>query len=176
MNNTLVLNLFGGPGTGKSTTATGVFHELKHLDIECELAYEKAKEYVYEERHKIFTDQIYMFAKQFHQIFRLMGKVDVIVTDSPILLTPIYDFEKRESLEKLVIDEHKKMWSYNVFLKRVKKYNPNGRNQTEPEAQKIDLEILDLLDKHQIPYETVTADRLAKDHIVKKIQMLINPK
>jgi len=34
---TLVVNLYGGPGTGKSTTAAATFAELKMAGINCEL-------------------------------------------------------------------------------------------------------------------------------------------
>ena len=42
--NTLVVNLFGGPGTGKSTTMAHVFAELKWRGYDCEMSNEYAKE------------------------------------------------------------------------------------------------------------------------------------
>ena len=173
---TLVVCLYGGPGSGKSTTAAGVFHDLKIKGIDCELVTEFAKKLVWAKRHHTFNDQIYLFAKQYHSIFNVLGQVQVIVTDCPILLSPIYDIEKRPTLEQLIVEEHNKMWSYNVFLKRTKKYNPNGRNQTEEESIKIDGEILDLLDKHKQAYETFEGNSDGKDGIVKKITWLLKYK
>jgi hypothetical protein len=40
---TVVVNLFGGPGTGKSTTASGVFYHLKRDNRNVELVQEYAK-------------------------------------------------------------------------------------------------------------------------------------
>ncbi len=45
---TLVVNLLGGPGSGKSTTAADVFARLKWQDINCELVTEFAKDLVWE--------------------------------------------------------------------------------------------------------------------------------
>jgi len=170
---TLVVNLFAGPGAGKSTTAAGVFFDLKTRGINCEIAAEFAKDLTWEERHRTFTDQIYIFGKQYHRIHRLMGKVDVIITDSPLLLTPVYDGEKRPTLEKLVVEEHNKMWTYNVYLKRKKPFNPKGRIHGEEHAKDIDYAVADMLLKHDILFETFDGTTEGKDAIVKKILMLL---
>jgi hypothetical protein len=171
---TLVVNLFAGPGAGKSTTAAGVFFELKTRGVNCELAAEYAKDLCWEERHRTFQDQIYLFGKQYHRIFRLIGQVECIITDSPILLTPVYDGEKRPTLEKLAVEEHNKMWTYNAFLKRRKAFNPKGRNHDFEESQELDLLIADMLWKHQVPFETFEGTPEGKDAIVKKVLMLLN--
>ena len=41
---TLIINLIGGPGSGKSTTAAGLFYKLKQMGIDCEMALEFAKD------------------------------------------------------------------------------------------------------------------------------------
>ena len=170
---TLVVNLFAGPGCGKSSIAAGVFHDLKWKGVECEMALEFAKDLVWEERHQTFDDQIYLFGKQHHRIFRLLGQVKVVITDCPILLSPIYDKEKRPTFEELVLEEHSKMWTYNVFLKRLKPYSPKGRIHDEREAKDLDRSIIDLLTKYQIPFETMDGSPFGKDAIVKKIMMLL---
>ena len=43
MKKTLVINLFGGPGVGKSTLCASVFAKLKIMGIDCEMATEYAK-------------------------------------------------------------------------------------------------------------------------------------
>jgi deoxyadenosine/deoxycytidine kinase len=168
---TLVVNIFGGPGSGKSTTATGVFYELKSRHIECEFANEVAKEFVWEHREFTFNDQIYLFAKQYHRIFCLLGQVDIIVTDCPILLTPVYDTERRESLTSLVLNEHNKMWSYNILLNRVKQYNPHGRLKGHDEKKVINLdsEIKSVLDMHSIPYDIYDGNNKGKKLITETV-------
>lgn len=175
-NTTLVVCLYGGPGCGKSTMAADVFAGLKWNDINAELVTEFCKDLTWEERHKTFQDQIYIFGKQYHRIHRLLEKVDVIVTDSPILLTPIYDIEHRISLELLVVEEHKKMWTYDIFINRIKLYNPNGRIQTKDQSKKIDLKILDILDKYDICYEVFSGAPCSKTLIIEKIIKLLDYK
>lgn len=141
----LIVNLFGGPGSGKSTIASDVFSKLKWMGISCELVGEYAKDKVWENAHEILNDQIYVFGKQFHRIFRLNEKVDIIITDSPILLSIIYDKQKRKTFQQLVIEEYNKFNNINFFIKRVKPYSSIGRLQTEEEAKNKDNEIKNLL-------------------------------
>ena len=61
--NTIVVNLFGGPGSGKSTFMANLFYHLKCRGVEVEMAPEFAKDLVWEERVQYFDEQIYIFAK-----------------------------------------------------------------------------------------------------------------
>ena len=171
--NTLVANLLSGPSGRKSTIAAGIFFDLKSKGINCEIATEHAKDLIYNKDMDTINDQIYLFGNQFHRINRLLGEVDVIVCDSPILLTSIYDKHKRPTLEKLSVEEHKKMWTYNVFLKRSGEHDPNGRIHNKEQSVEIDRRILDLLDKYKECYETFEGTPEGKDKIVSKIISLL---
>ena len=141
----IVINLIGGPGTGKSTIAAGLFHELKKQGVNCELALEFAKDKVYEESFKTMDDQIYVFAKQYHKQWRLKGKVDVIITDSPLLISLHYMKEKSKYFNDLVIEQYNKFDNMLYFLHREGNYQTEGRMQTEDEAKLIDLSIKHIL-------------------------------
>lgn len=159
---TLIVNLIGGPGTGKSTTAAGTFCELKQQGINCELVTEYAKDRVWDNHLDCLDDQIYVFGKQFHRIKRLIGKVDVVVTDAPLLMSVFYGATNTPaSFIQLVLDVHNGLENLNVFLKRKKGYNPSGRLQTEEQAKEIDVELKKLLDKYSVKHHDVDADRLA---------------
>ena len=56
----LIVNLFGSPGTGKSTGAAYIFSKLKMAGINAELVTEFAKDKVWEETHAPFKNQLYM--------------------------------------------------------------------------------------------------------------------
>ena len=170
---TLVVSLVGGPGCGKSSIRAGIFHDLKFKGIDCEEATEYAKVCTWEKRQFTLTNQIHIFGEQHHRIWMLLGQVEVIITDSPLLLTPIYDTRKSSTLRKLALEEFNSMWNYVVFLKRCKPYNPNGRNQDEDGAKAIDRLIADYLMGNDIPFETFDGTPAGKDQIVHKVLMLL---
>lgn len=141
MKKTLVVSFYGGPGTGKSTMTARVFSELKDLGINCEIASEYAKDVTWQKSFHVLSNQLYVFAKQQHRIWRLDGQVDVILTDSPLLSSVIYaSSETTELFKQLVYEEYNKRPKLDIFLKRIKEYNPSGRSQTEDEAKLLDLE------------------------------------
>ena len=90
-NKTIIVSLFGAPGAGKSTLSAYIFAKLKMLGVNCELVTEFAKDKVWEKNNEALSNQIYIFAKQYYRISRCADKVDVIITDSPLFLSPFYN-------------------------------------------------------------------------------------
>ena len=163
--NTQIINLFGGPGTGKSTIAALVFGELKKKGYEIELVTEYAKDKVWEESYKTLENQIYVFGKQLHRIWRVKNKVNFIITDSPILLSIIYDKEKNDNLKRLVLDVHNNFNNINILIKRDTIYNPNGRFQNEIEAKLIDKQIINLLKNDSIDFHEINITNAVEEII-----------
>lgn len=170
-NKTVVVNLYGGPGTGKSTMAAALFSELKFMNINCELVTEYAKDKVWEESINTLSDQVYIFAKHHHRIWNLLNKVDVIITDSPIIMASVYTPDSEVALKTLTKEYHFKNNNLEVFLIRNKPYNTKGRMQTEVEARVKDQEILQLLDTNFINYRQVYSNKNSVQEIV---QMILN--
>ena len=167
---TLVVNLFAGPGTGKSSTMAGVFSELKWRGVNCEMAPEFAKEKVWEESTKILGNQIYIFGKQLHTLHRVMGKVDVVITDSPLLLSIIYGPHEGPCFINLVHDVFQRFHNYNFFLRRHKAYNPSGRLQNEQEAIELDHKIAALFaHPHGYPHCVIDSGREAVQDICDRV-------
>ena len=79
----IVINFFGGPNSGKSTQAAGLFHKMKIEGYSIEHVNEYAKMCVWENRMEILEDQLYVMAKQNRRVKRLKGKVDFCVTPRP---------------------------------------------------------------------------------------------
>lgn len=174
--NTLVVNLIGGPGAGKSTTMAGVFSKLKSLGVDAEMVTEFAKELVWENRKDTMKDETYIFAKQAHRIFRVNGQVDAIITDRPIILTVLYNNkygEKSPNLDALVAETFEKYNNVNYFLNRVKEYNPNGRNQTEEESDEIAEGLLKIMDDYGYDYKILPADENVVDIIVEDVLKIL---
>lgn len=152
----LVVNLFAGPGAGKSSMMASVFSFLKWNDVNCEMAPEYAKEVVWEKTENLLKNQVYVFGQQHQRICRLISQVDVIITDSPLLLSIIYDPSKDKNLRELILGEFNKLNNKNYFILRKKKYNPSGRiQQTVEEAQNIDHRIKELLQDYSIPFREI---------------------
>ena len=86
-----VINLYGGPGCGKSTTAAALFVYMKLKGMNVELVTEYAKDLVWDNRLEDMLDQQeFIFAEQNHRLHRLRDKVDYAITDSPLLLSTVY--------------------------------------------------------------------------------------
>ena len=143
---TLIVNFFGGPGAGKSKMAGRLFSDLKDKGFKVEYATEYAKDMTWQKSQHVLTNQIYVFGKQQHRIWRLDGKVQIIVTDSPILNSIIYCKEDTSELFKeLVKEEFRKRPNMNINLLRGKHYDSDGRNQTIDQAVILDNEITELV-------------------------------
>ena len=148
---TKVINLMGAPGTGKSTVAAELFAKMKWLGYDVELVSEYAKELVWEERNETFKNELYLFGKQHHRMFRLMGKVEYIITDRPLILSLFYGQKYgniTDGFNQIVLDEVKRFNNINVFLERTKPYVTKGRNQTEEESDEFSVEMFELLSKN----------------------------
>jgi GTPase Era involved in 16S rRNA processing len=172
---TPVLNLIGGPGTGKSTTMAGTFFELKSRGITAEMAPEWFKGKVWEGTADVLAkDQLYVTAKQNHELQRLMHTgVKAVITDCPLLLALIYGAKEPESFKRLVIDKFMEYNNVIVFLNRVKHFDPEGRLQTEAEAKGIDLQTKEILDFLGLPYTTVDAGRDAPKILADRLESLL---
>lgn len=166
MSKLLVVNLFAGPGAGKSTIAANVFAELKWAGVNCELVTEYAKDKVWEGSEKVLDNQIYVFGKQIQRLNRLIDKVDVAITDSPIVLSMYYNRLGKSwtRLDSLVIEAFEQFDNMNYFLVRKKAYQQAGRLQTEEEAKQIDKELRYILEGAGYRYREMpgTRDTVAK--------------
>lgn len=169
----LVINMYGGPGTGKSTSAAMVFAMLKQRGINTEYVTEFAKDLTWHKRHSTLNDQVYVLAKQHHKLFMLKDQVDVVVTDSPLLLTLYYGQDHHDSLKQLAIDLYKGYNNIDILLRRSKEYNPSGRNQTEAEAREIDIQIKDILNTHATGYSIHDTNMDSYNRIANSIEVLL---
>ena len=144
------INLYGSPCAGKSATAAFIFSYLKNKGINVELVTEYAKQMVYSKRQDEMANQVYMLAKQHKKMEDIAsyGNVPVVVTDSPLMLGLVYSkhLDYFPELAALTCKLHNKYDNINIFVKRTKKYNPSGRNQTEEESDLLADEIFNLVD------------------------------
>lgn len=169
------INLFAGPGTGKSTTAAGLFYEMKTNNEKVELITEYAKELTFGKDYVKLSDQLLLLGEQHHRMFRLKDQVDYVIHDSPFVLGMVYasdEFIPLKEFEELILKMYHRYNHINIFLKRTPEhaYQKYGRNQTLEEAIEKDNKIKSWLDNHDIPYYEVDMGKTAVTEIYKIIK------
>lgn len=172
---TLVVNLFGGPGVGKSTTAAWLFSKLKEEKTNCELVREYVKDWAWEERKISPLNQLHFLGEQSYRESLLYGRVDVVITDSPIMLCSFYqqhytdqDYLLNPALDFMRHANSTHDVSYlNIVLKRTKPYFAKGRYETEEQAKNIDVELVKWFNKNNITY--VNIDPSDKNNLIETV-------
>lgn len=150
----IVINFWGGPGCGKSTTAAWLFSELKtkgQVGYSCEYVTEFAKDLTWEKNKRALECQEYVFGNQSWRMERVRNKVDVIITDSPLPLSIMYNKRLNSKwFSNVVMEVFDSYDNINIYLKRPVFYRTEGRNETEKDAEYLDKQILNFLLKHDI--------------------------
>lgn len=176
-----IINLFGGPGIGKSSIASGITYKLKKKHITCDNPYEFPKALAWDNNNEAIKDQLYVLANQHRGIVKSFGKVDYIVLDSPILLSLVYrsvykgneypaTLYESEHFDKLVLDIHNQYDSINIVLERTDgNHNDKERYQSLEESQELDNKIEETLIKNNIPYHKIKVGKNTVNKIIKLI-------
>lgn len=152
------INIFGGPGIGKSTMAAQIYAQLKAELYSIELATEYVKGWAYLKRDINPFDQFYLLNKQLQQEYvPLCAGVDYIITDSPLFLPYCYatlDFPTKVADALLPIIDYfdEEFNSLNIYLRRGTKYCTEGRFQSEEKAKEIDERIKTCLQMRNKPF------------------------
>ena len=174
---TIVINIAGGPGTGKTTIAAELFSKLKEKGYEVENVSEFAKELVWEGRSQAFDDRLYMHGEQNHRLMQMNGKLDFIITDSPLFLTSVYnDYYLKDKFSKsynkmidLVTTETFKLYNNKTYLlQRNTDYKVIGRRENQKKALDIDKALLKYLKDRRIKYKSLSIDN-ATNEIIKDL-------
>jgi len=194
-----IINLFGGPGSGKSTTAASLFGAMKSLkkqkesfldQYQIELVTEFAKDKVYDFHHICLENQFFTSGNQYHRMWRVINfwnyhnyKNGIIITDSPIINGIFYDTHpKKELLKKVLIeysefDEYKNNFAgleqFNYLLIRDHDFEQSGRLQTSEESDKITNDIKKFFNKNNkdlLEIQTSKAQEFILNDILKNIK------
>jgi len=172
-----LINLFGGPGIGKSGIAAGITYKLKKNHISVNNPYEFPKRLAWDNNIPAISDQLYVFANQHRGIAESYGKVDYIVIDSPILFSTIYHRYYTEGypaelygeeFHNFVISLHKKYDNINILLERGETtHNNNERFQNYEQSLEIDKLCKQILDENGFPYHKVKVGKNSIKNILK---------
>ena len=164
---TIVINLLGGPGCGKSLTAAALFVALKLRGYSVEYVQEFAKTLVWSKQFSRLNNQHYVSTKQYELLRQMNGVVDFIVTDGPLYHGLMYNMlnpdntSDKDKTQTWILKCASEFINVNVFLQRGKgsfKYETEGRIQTEEEAREIDVVLAHILKQNKIQFYITDAD------------------
>lgn len=146
---THIINMYGGPGAGKSTAAADVFLRAKRAGLNVELVRECAKDWAWEGRAISSFEQLYLTGEQIRRESRLFDRADLVVTDCPVAVGAFYGKLYCEPVlwQGLLamtrgyygLCAERGHTHHHLFLGRSKPYQEAGRYQTEAQARAIDV-------------------------------------
>jgi hypothetical protein len=167
-----VINFWGSPCAGKSTTAEGFSYYLKSKGHKCQLTQEVPKELTYEENWSRLRNQILITGEQSQRLAIRKGHTDLIVSDSPLPLSLLYtppDYFKYYT--PLVWEVFHSYDNVNFLLETKEDYDPKGRSQTKEEALAIQERVVKLLKENHISYYDLTA--VSRENILETAYKLL---
>jgi thymidylate kinase len=143
---TLIVDIFGGPGIGKSTLAAGTYANLSMRGHNVELIREYVKPWAYRAHEITQWDEAYLFAKQLRAESALYGKIDIVLTDRPLRMSAVYEklySPQRNKMFDLVNSVHQEqeeagIHHLSLLVTRKTKYSVLGRFEDEASAIKVD--------------------------------------
>lgn len=159
----MLVGFVGAACSGKSTTASRLFAELKELGTPVEYITEQARIVIARKRYEQLSEKVYLtdldqlqiVIKQDHLERIMMGSCgpDVaIITDTSILNTLLYmseDYKKRDNVEKIMktgIDKYDILFLCGLVPRLITSVDPN-RLHTEDESRILHDKLEPLIEK-----------------------------
>lgn len=140
----ITINCFAGAGAGKSTVALLLAGLLKQAGVDCEYVDEWHKMSVWLNHGNVLEHPEMMLANQHQKLWALDGKVQVVVSDCPLLLFAPYarefipDYPHNE-FEELSLRLNDKYDNYNIWINRNPDiFKQHGRVQTLEQSIMMD--------------------------------------
>lgn len=164
---TCLINLFGSSSAGKSSLMADLFNTLKLKGYSVEMCPEIIKQWAWDGIRPNKYDQYYLMGQEIKQQSRLLGKVEFVISDSPVMQNAFYNnylnnkdnlYEpSRDYLNMVRLDGHKVL---DYMLIRNKPFETTGRYQTEEESDLIAEKLQQYLVERGVQYIVLKG----KDH------------
>ncbi len=163
--NTLVVNFYAGPGAGKTTAALEVTAALKKAGYDVEYVPEYAKELVREGKLDMLDDQKIVIDEQYKRLHNMaVSGVQIVVTDSPVLLGQVYGQGKiDEAYHNKIREYYDSFDNFNLRVVRAEgPYQQEGRVENEAQAKELDDRIKAMLKENKVFYGNYQRDEIEK--------------
>ena len=148
MKKTTIIGFYGGPGIGKSAAAWTAAAWLKRQGASVELANEYVKRWAWQGREITPLDELVVLGRQIAEEADLLGKVDFIVTEKPVLLDLAYcriyqPDDITRAVEETIAAYYAHVASLghrhiNVLFRRTAGYDTRGRYENRQQAELVD--------------------------------------
>jgi AAA domain len=169
-----IINLYGGPGAGKSTLAAYLFYRFKRAGFRTELVGEAARELIYDgQREILHSNQLLVSGMQYERLKRLQRNgMEIAIADSPLMLGQVYvgGLPEATGLCQSIDEINQEFLMCNVWIARGPDYDKEIRQQTREQAVNLDESIYKLVNYKQgfeytveWPTFEALADQLIKD-------------
>lgn len=166
------INLYAGPGTGKSTVQSLLYGLLKTNHYSVEMVREYAKDLVYNGinlKNSDLETQLIIFAEQLNRE-KLLEKagIDVIITDSPLLLNAFY--AKDQFFVNMALNNTNDN-DLHIWLERNKDeyFEKDGRCHSEKESKEIDVKLQEFLLNNNIKLIHISGESIDKAQKIKDL-------
>jgi adenylate kinase family enzyme len=159
-----VINFFGAPGVGKSTVAAEIFSQLKKKGFNVALVTEFANFKITEKSFKAVQNQYYVTSKQLYNQEVFEDKYNIVVTDSPILLSFVYsnDSIADKKFNEFILEKFNEKENFNFLLNHdtvtLNNFSMNGRRHDKSKLEQIHNKIIETLKNNNIEYKNVFKD------------------
>src|SRR6185312_12994688 len=155
----IVVNLYGGPGVGKSTLAATLFAELKKRGYDVELVGDVAREMLRDGIQASELNEVLIAATQYNRLINLEKRgCEIAISDSPIKLGCVYienaDTWKYRMLydqvEALLRAMDRQFWHIDFLVEPGCDYDARGRVQTAAKAKELHDKIYNLVQAYAV--------------------------
>lgn len=163
-----VINLFGAPGAGKSTTMLGLTYKMKMMGLSAENTPEFFKELIFEESSTAkFGGQLHILDNQNIRLARLKGKNDFTISDCPLPLIGFYTEEDYiQGFHELTSNLFNQYDNLNYFILRKHEYESEKRIHDELQSDNIAIELPIYLQKHGVKVTYIESCENLVDKII----------
>lgn len=156
-----LIQIFGGPSAGKSVMAADLYSIMSRSSrfTTVELVQEYAKELVWQERFDELKCQKLVTNGQISKLMPLNGKVDYLITDSPLLLGLVYAEDQKEVEDDILLNMARFDRVLSVFIDRGDSvFQTQGRVHNHQQSIEIDKKIKDMLKAYDYDFVIVNRD------------------
>lgn len=167
-----VINLYGSPGTGKSSVRGGLYWLMNSLGESVGEIDEYAKYLYLTNRREVLKNQQMLVLSQQHDKQLSMRNFEYAITDSPLHLSGYFAGPNYlENFPKVIEKACSDFENINFFLTRNldEGYQAEGRTQSKEESKRDSEGIQAYLDNLGIQYEIIPVDMLTPYVLYHKI-------